>query len=291
MTNLIRPAGSEDINAICSLLHTKMNNRIPVDRWRKLMTYHWLNDKPDFGRVVESDGQILGFCGMVYADRMVGITTAGRRKERIVSMSSWYLDKSLRGKGLGRDMLIASISDPMLTYATLTNSPRPLAIQEAVGLRVLEDHRHLWKKTSTSKPSLDLIDNLEIITARVEDYERTLLADMAEQPVVPCLLTVNDKQTLMFFSIKRKAADILWFDLMYAGDLALFSAHAQKLANALLPAGPAVLAADGRFVQPEREDAIRESLPVARYFKSERVAAHEIDHLYSELQLLDLKLD
>ena len=56
MSAQIRAAETRDVEAICTLLHTKMNSRIPVDRWRQLMTYQWLREKPDFGRVVESNG-------------------------------------------------------------------------------------------------------------------------------------------------------------------------------------------------------------------------------------------
>ena len=91
----VRPATRRDIDAICSLLHSKMNSRIPEARWRQLMTYQWLAEKPDFGRVVESDGRVLGFCGMVYADRLIGDKADDLTEERIVSMSSWYLDLSL----------------------------------------------------------------------------------------------------------------------------------------------------------------------------------------------------
>ncbi len=285
----VRAAAEADIDGICALLHSKMNAKLPLERWRKLMTYQWLEDKPDFGRVVVSDDQVLGFCGMVYSDRLVGSVEAGLRSERMVSMSSWYLDRSLRGMGLGRDMLASSIADPMMTYATLTNSPKPLAIQDAVGLRVLEDHRYLWRKKSSS--SHDLLTDVPTICDLVPPHEQVILKDMSSQPLTPFLLRADSRDNLLFFSIKRKAEHITWYDLMYASDYKHFSVHAQYLADALLPESPAVLAADGRFVTDATADAMREVLPVPRYFKSERVQPHEVDHLYSELQLLDLKLD
>ena len=289
MKPFVRAAVAADIDGICHLLHNKMNSKIPVERWRNLMTYKWLDAKPDFGRIVESDGTVLGFCGMVYSDRWLGASAAERRVERMVSMSSWYLDRSLRGMGLGSEMLSSSIADPMMTYATLTNSPKPLAIQEVVGLRVLEDHRYLWRKTS--KQSVQLEKQPEVIRNLVLEHEQVLLDDMASQPLSPYLFQTDGVNNLLFFSIKRKAEHVVWYDLMYASDLNHFSDNAQHLANALLPDSPAVLAADGRFVTVPVSDATREQLPVPRYFKSERVAPHEVDHLYSELQLLDLKLD
>ena len=289
MKPFVRAAVAADIEGICQLLHNKMNSKIPVERWRKLMTYEWLDVKPDFGRIVESDGSVLGFCGMVYSDRLLGATAAERRLERMVSMSSWYLDRSLRGMGLGSEMLSASISDPMMTYATLTNSPKPLAIQEAVGLRVLEDHRYLWRKKSMQSLKLETLP--EAIRNVVPEHEQVLLTDMASQPLSPYLFQADGVDNLLFFSVKRKAEHIVWYDLMYASDLNHFSVNAQHLADALLPDSPAVLAADGRFVTEPAANATRELLPVPRYFKSERVAPREVDHLYSELQLLDLKLD
>ena len=291
MSAHVRLAMASDADAICSLLHEKMNSKIPVSRWQNLMRYQWLDDKPDFGRVVESDGQILGFCGMVYADRLIGDARTGLRKERIVSMSSWYLDKSLRGKGLGRDMLASAIEDRSLTYATLTNSRKPLGIVEALGFKVLEDHRYLWRKTGESDAAVSVIEDVAEVRSYAEPHQIQLLDDMEGLPLAPMLLQYRDRQALMFFSIKQKSADVTWFDLMYASDPELFVSCAQSLANRLLPDRPAVLAADGRFFRRPPSGIKAEQLPVARYFISESVEPHELDNLYSELQLLDLKLD
>ncbi len=288
MNAYVRSANESDIEGICDLLHRKMNSKIPPERWRNLMTYKWLEDKPDFGQLVDCDGEVLGFCGMVYSDRVLGNAQTGYRTVRMVSMSSWYLDRSLRGMGLGRDMLAAAIADPTMTYATLTNSPKPLAIQDSVGLRVLEDHRYVWKKQSSR--SHNLVTDVTAIKDMVPTHEQVILNDMSSQPLTPVLLPADGCNNLLFFSIKRKAEHITWYDLMYATDYKHFSAHAPMIADALLPDIPSVLAADGRFVS-DSTDATRAELPVPRYFKSERVEPYEVDHLYSELQLLDMKLD
>jgi len=290
VSGVVRAAEASDAEGICSLLHSKMNPKIPIELWRRLMTYKWLDEKPDFGRVVEADGQILGYCGMVYSDRLIGDANH-MRPERMVSMSSWYLDKSLRGQGLGRDMLISSISDPTLTYVILTNSSKPLAIVKALGFQVLEDHRYVWRKSDSSHAGVGIIKDVESIKARINSNQQKLIDDMHGYALTPLLVELDAQQSLLFFSIKRKAEDVLWYDLMYASDQALFANCAQVLANQLLPSTAAVLASDGRFVQQPPPGIVSERLPVGRHYISERVARNEIDHLYSELQLLDLKLD
>jgi predicted N-acetyltransferase YhbS len=290
MSAVIRPAGPGDVAAICALLHEQMNAKIAPARWRRLMTYDWLAEKPDLGRVVEENGRILGYVGMVYADRDVD-----GRAERIVNICAWYLDKSLRGTGLGRQMMAEATADSALSYDIMTSSKNTFAILEAVGYRVLDDHRYVWRKTGAVDAALTVIDEPDAIRARVSTGERKLLDDMAGLPATPLLIEADGASSLLFFSIKRKGADVTWFDLLHASDRALFAAQAQALADAVLPEGPAVLAADCRFV-PDASvgappGAAREPLPVPRFFKTGRLAPHEIDHLYTELQLLDLKLD
>ncbi len=292
MSAFIRPAESRDIDAICTLLHTKMNARIPVDRWRHLMTYQWLDDKPDFGRVVESDGKVLGYIGLIYSDRILSTVEGGQRTERFVSMTSWYLDKSLRGRGLGKGLMAATIDDPAnKTFTQFTNSPKPMAIVAALGFDVLDEYRYHWKKTGLPDSRLVVIDSRELMLARANSVQRQLLVDMNVMPIVPLWLEFGSRQALVFFSIKYKGENVLWYDLLYTSDPELFTDCAQSLTNQLLPDTPSVLATDSRLVKPPEGEVVRERLPVSRHFMSDTVRPHEIDHLYSELQLLDLKLD
>jgi len=286
MSAVIRPAGAGDVDAVCALLHEKMNAKIAVERWRRLMTYEWLADKPDLGRVVEAGGRILGYVGMVYADRDVG-----GRSERTVNICAWYLDKSLRGEGLGTRMMADATADPAMSYDIMTSSKNTLGILDAVGYRALDDHRYVWRKAAKAAAGLSILDDPAAIRAQVGPGKARLLDDMTGLPASPLLIEAAGAQALLFFSIKRKGADVIWFDLLHTSDRALFAAHAQAVADAILPDGPAVLAADCRFVEGSATGAERQGLPVPRFYKTERLAPHEIDHLYTELQLLDLKLD
>ena len=96
---------------------------------------------------------------------------------------------------------------------------------------------------------------------------------------------------LLVFSVSLKGADIETWDVLHTSDRSFLDRHGAALAGALLPAGPAVLAADRRFVDGPAPGAAAEPLPSPRLYKSPRLAPHEIDHLYNELQLLELKLD
>lgn len=291
MSTVIRAAGPADVDGICQLLHTKMNSKFSVERWSRLMSYPWLAEKPDFGKVVESDGQILGYTGLIYSDRMIGNPQSGFRKERFASMSSWYLDKSLRGRGLGKGMLLATMENLDQTFTIFTNSSKPIGIVKALGYQVLDDRRYHWHKTGLASEAITLIRDFDSIVLRASDIQRQILEDMRSMPVTPVFLETDGRQALLFFSIKSKGEDVLWFDLLYTSDPELFTDCAQSLADTLLPDTPSVLAADSRLIKPPPADTFCQHLPVERHYLSKTVAPQEIDFLYSELQLLDLKLD
>jgi len=291
MSTVIRAAGPDDVAGICTLLHTKMNAKFSIERWGRLMSYPWMDDKPDYGVVVESDGQILGYTGLIYSERMIGDEQRGFRQERFASMSSWYLDKSLRGRGLGKGMLLATMEDASQTYTIFTNSSKPIGIVKALGYQVLDDRRYHWHKSGDASSGIVVTQDVDRIFTQATDIQKQILTDMRDMPVTPVQVGFNGRHALMFFSIKSKGEDVLWFDLLYTSDAALFTASAPLLANSLLPDAPSVLAADSRLIETPPEGTVCEHLPVERHYLSKTVEPRDIDFLYSELQLLDLKLD
>jgi predicted N-acetyltransferase YhbS len=132
MSVVVRPATEADADAICAFLHQQMNRRIAPERWRRLMRYPWLAEKPDLGRVAVDGARVAGYVGMVHADRAIG----GRR-ERIVNICAWYLDRDYRGRGLGFELMRAATEDEGRSYTILTSSAKTLRLLDAVGYRVL----------------------------------------------------------------------------------------------------------------------------------------------------------
>jgi len=282
----VRPAVASDIETVCRLLHEQMNRRLLPERWRRITSYGWLEHKPDFGRVVDDGGRIVGFVGSVYADREI----RGRR-ERVVSMSSWYLDKAYRGQGLGFELMGSATADESMTYTMITVSPRNLAMLPKLGYRILDHDRHVWSASGRPAAGLEIEQDVARILARVDPTQRRMLRDHALLPVRPIFISAAGGSCLAVFSVKKKGEDVTYFDAMHLSDPEFFAAHAQAIADTLLPPGKAVLAVDRRLLAGHKADGIVESIPVARYYKSQRLAPSEVDNLYSELLLLDLKLD
>lgn len=291
----IRPARAGDIDAICALLHTGMNSKIAVERWRKLMTYPWLADKPDLGRVVDDGGTIRGYVGMVYADRAAAAAdryTSESATERVVNICAWYLAKEARGGGLGHALMADATADPAQSYDIMTSSAKTVSILDKIGYRILDDRKYVWGSTAAGvkKNALTLETDRVRILPSVSSAERKILEDMAPYNVLPVLAAADRERHLILFTVAKKGEDVTWYDVLYTGDAHFLGRHAQALADALLPDARAQLGADARFVI-EPAGGRAEKLPVPRFYKTSRVQAADVDHLYTELQLLNLKLD
>ena len=281
---IIRPAHAGDIEPVALLLHEQMNRKIAPGRWRRLMTYDWMADKPNLGFVAEAAGRIVGYVGAVYSDRQV----AGK-SERLVNICAWYLEKAHRGAGAGERLMAEATANPDWHYNIMTSSSRTLEILGRVGYRVLDDTRHDWQRDGGA--ALALERDPARIAEGATDIERKILADHARLPVTPVLVQDAGRRVLAVFSVTKKGDDRPWCDLLYVGDTALMG-NGQALANAILPSDDAVLSADARFcgeVQPA--GARQVTLPVPRFVKSSSLSGAAVDHLYTELQLMGLKLD
>lgn len=282
----VRPATLADLDAVADLLHFKMDAKIPVERWRRLMTYGWLADKPDLGRVVDWDGRIAGFVGMVLSDRAIG-----GRTERIVDVSSWYLEKDLRGRGLGAGLMQAVLEDESRTYCTMTPSPLRMHIFRGVGFETLDDCRVTWTCGGSSSAVLAIERDEAAIRAAAGPVARRMIDEHAGLGVSWVLASAGNDDCLLAFSVVRKGAGVETWDLLHTADRGFLAAHGQALADTLLPAdAPAALVADGRFVDGKAPGGTVEPLGTPRLYRSPTLAPQQIDNLYNELQLLQLKL-
>ena len=90
--------------------------------------------------------------------------------------------------------------------------------------------------------------------------------------------------------VKLKGDDIAHHEILHAGDRQLFARHVHAYANAVLPREKAVLSLDSRFVAPGTRADRTAPLEISRYFRPYDLEAADIDFLYSEVLLLDLKL-
>jgi hypothetical protein len=278
MNARIRPARREDRAAVVELLHTRMNTRIPRERWALLFDYSWRPaDAPDFGRVLDADGEIVGYLGATYVDRL-----QGGERVRICNMSSWYLLREHRGRGHGRAMVLDLAADPEVTYTDVTATPQVHGMLLAhAGFAVLDRERWILRRAPEQVGGSILRDADE--TAELRHHRgltdvRFLRAEVGGEA---CTLALQ---------VKKKGVDIAYHQVLHVDSPEVLARHAGAIAAALLQDEPAVLAIDCRLVPVRPAGAESEAIPQPRLYKSRRLSRERIDNLYTEVLLLDQKL-
>lgn len=277
----VRPAGDGDVEPAASFLHRQMNPKIPPERWRRILDDPWRPPGLERGWLVEDAGRIVGFMATIYSDRP---TRLGSR--RFCDLGAWYLERAYRGTGIGDALLRAGMDRSDTTYVTLTARRATGRRIRALGFRILDEQRELFSPRSPPRPEpLRLLDASQLL----DRDARRRLRDHQNLGLRAAIVGGAGEAALVLLQVKRKGEDVLHHDLLHCSDPAILLNHAQALADLLVRDG--VLAVDSRFLGPTGGGGQPEPIPLARWFRpADGVEACDVDLLYNETLLLDLKL-
>jgi GNAT superfamily N-acetyltransferase len=284
MNVVVRPAEAGDIEAVCDLLFDNMSAKISKARWRNLLDYPWRPLDAPRGCVAMDGARAVGFLGLVTADRPLDGAV-----HRACNICAWYMLKSYRGRGIGRRIQEASIADAALTYTILTATAATGRAFGASGFRVLDGERYILRRAAAARRTLDIIDDVDRIAPLLDQPARRILEDHRPYNLRHLLFQSSESACYLVLQVKRKGDDIDYHEVLHASDAGFLAENAQGIANLLLASDSAVFAFDKRFV-PRAAPFESEAMRLPRWYRSHTVRPGAIDHLYSEIVLLDLKL-
>lgn len=286
MTAEVRCVRPEDAPEICDFLHVHMSSRISREKWQRILApYPWRVPGSDLGCVAVDGRRIVGFFGVMHTTRDVNGARA-----RIANLTTWFLLKPYRGTGIGMPMFRSVAGDPKITYTNFTSDWPILRIFDRLDFGVLDDRRYVWQRHGSEGRKIDVVRDRDAVRAALAPAGRTLVDDHAEFNVAIYLLRAAEGTCLVMLAVMMKGADIAYHEVLHLSDRAVFARHAQEFANDILPETKALLAVDARLLHGTTPDGTSVPLQVPRYFKSARLAPWQVDFLYSEVILLDLKL-
>ncbi|MEE2950303.1 MAG: hypothetical protein VYD57_03490 [Pseudomonadota bacterium] len=290
MSAVVRPAGEADIEPVAALLHEKMNAKIAPECWRLLLDYPWRPKGVERGWLVEDAGRIVGFMGTIYSDRP---TRLGPR--RFCDLSSWFLLADYRGDGTGDRLLRSGMARPGVTYQTMTARRATGRKIRALGFSILDATRSLFSPDPT-RPPFTVIDEPEMIRQRLTPEERDVFDAHRGLAIHQALVGVGDPKAdggrgiWLLWQRKLKGDAIAYHDVLHASDAAYLSAEASAIAASMVSGERGVLSIDTRFMNPRDDQGTVETIPLARWYRSPDLSPGDIDHLFSEVLLLDQKL-
>ncbi len=247
-----------------------------ADGWQALLDGRWARRGDPFAVTVRDGARLLGVLGLVTARRHGGWISS--------NMTSWYVDKSLRGQGVGSGMLELATSDPAVTVTNLSSARAAVPVVERAGFSVLDAQRCIWRASGASGLPTEPLQS-----ATLPAQTRRVLADHEGLRLRPVAVRTPDGTCALLIAEQQKHDAYVTHEVMHLSDRALFARHARGIADAVLPESGAVLSVDSRFVMDGAEPDAVEDIPIARFFKGSQDPV-QVDALYSEIVLLNMKL-
>ncbi|MCB8836733.1 hypothetical protein [Aurantimonas sp. VKM B-3413] len=283
MSAVVRPAGDGDIDTVAALLHERMNRRIAPERWRLILDYPWRPADMERGWLVEDRGQVVGFMATIYSDRDVGGAT-----RRFCDLSSWYLLADYRGDGTGDVLLRSGMARPEVTYHTMTARRATGRKIRALGFSILDQSRSLYRPREMRRPFASITepgairDRLAPPDRRTFDLHRGFDIHQA---------IIGDNGVWLVWQRKLKGEAVAYHEILHCSDPGFLSAHAAEIADTIVSRESGVLAVDSRWIRAGDDPGEVETIPLARWYRpAAGVQAGDVDHLFSEVILLDQKL-
>ena len=289
MSAQVRPALQSDADAVAVFLNRHMNAKIPVERWRRLFYLPWSTpaDASDYGRVAISRGEVVGFAGRIFSERIID-----GRPELIGNLNSWYMRKDHRKGRVGLKVHYELLENRgRATLMTFSIAERTKAIYDRWGFAMLDRYRWLWHRNPAAPAdTIEVVTDRAAIEREVDANQQQMLHDHRDADVWPALIRSSAGDCLAVLTSKRKQHDVLFLDVLHLSRPDIFESSAMQVANLLLEDDQSVVAVDSRFLSETPPGAERVTIPVPRRYISDTLEPRSIDHLYSELVLLNLKL-
>ena len=254
-----------------------------IEGWRRLVAGRWAGPEGRYAVTVRDGGRLVGVLGLVYAHRE---TSEGRRTT--ADMTSWYVLKEYRGQGVGGQMMALATSEPDVTVTNFSSAKAAVSVLERAGLEVLDRERLVWHPSGA--PKLTVYEDPLRLGSRLGPKETRVISDHAGLNLRPVAVETPDGLCVMVLYPQKKHDDYVTHEIMYLADQPFFARHATRIAASVLPSRAAILSLDRRFAAPGiQPDEVRE-FATPRFCQKGLLHPSEIDMLYSECVLLDIKI-
>jgi hypothetical protein len=287
---IIRKARGDDFERVCPLLLGFKDSQLKEEHWRQLFVDHSGLQNDHFGWVLAEGDDVVGFVGTIFSERTIRGGTV-----RLCNINSWIVKQEYRTHSLA--LFAKVIADSSVTLTNLSPSPHALKVTEKLGFTVIDKSERIILPVITPR---SFMDRCEILT-EPRAVEGALKGEclqffrdhqlpfnyhvLLRTQVGDCYLMMNRSYKTIRGSLRLPFARV-----HHIGAPDIFLRHLEKLVVRVAASLKVVaMIVDGRMLQ--------ETVPWHSFkrpgeerkvaFRSKRLAAEDIDGLYTEAVLLN----
>ncbi|WP_448206890.1 hypothetical protein [Azospirillum sp. sgz302134] len=278
----IRAVEPRDFDAICDLVGRHFD-RLTRDEWQRLFKYQWTGSSSNHGLVIDAQGSIVGFVGMLYSDRIID-----GRVERFCNLTSLCVDSAYRA--MTPLLIMASARQRDTTITCLTPCPIVCKIMEKAGLTLLDTERMFIPPVANLRGLARGFLRFETDPARIrpqlDEAQRQILDDHLPYGCVPVLARRGDRRCLLIVK-RRKRFNVPVSEILHASDPDFLSDHIEAIGWRLMPLQKTLLISCSRRLFGKAVP-LGYGLKRKGFFRSRTVTREHIDNLYSEIVVLPI---
>jgi len=286
----IREARADDFERVYPLLVEFENPHLETEHWRQLFIDHSGLQNGHFGWVLVDGDDIVGFVGTIFGER-----TIRRKAVRFCNCSSWIVKPAYRAHSLALHAKV--ISDESVTVTNLSPTAQVLKLLEKLGFTLMDKSERIILPVVTQRT---FMDRCEILTrpSAVQDalngenlrffrdhqlpFNRHVLLRSAAGD---CYVMMNRTLKTIGGGLRLPFARV-----HYIGAPEFFVRHLEKLVVRVAASLKVVaMIVDDRMLQGTVpwHSFMRPGGERKAAFRSDGLAAEDIDGLYTEAVLLN----
>jgi hypothetical protein len=275
----LQPITDGDVQAVAEFLHAQLNERVSVASWRAAMTPAW-SAGPNHGFHLRVDGAVVGAYLALYSQRVID-----GQSEQFCNLAAWCVLERYRFSSVR--LLKALLAQPGFHFTDFSPSGNVIALNRRLGFTDLDTATDLVPNLPwpTRPGRARLTSDPGTIERSLTGDDRSVYLDHAAAPGVHHLLISSDGRHchVMFRRDRRKNLP-LFASLVHVTDPSLLRQEWHRVTRRLLVrhALPVTLA-ERRITGFRPWLSVKLAAPRPKMYRSDRLSAAQIDHLYSEL--------
>ena len=280
----LRAIGQEDVGSIARFLSTHLNTRVPPDRWRPVLEPPWASAAPNRGfQLVDPEG-VVGAYVAVYSQREIAGSTV-----RFCNLAAFCVREDQRAHSLR--LIRPLLAQPGFVFTDLSPSGAVVDLDRRLGFRPLDTATRLVVNVPrTPGRGIRISSDPAVVRETLQGADAAIHRDHADAPAAHHVVVTSgaDYAYVVYRRDRRRGRRLFASPLFAGGDRDLLRAQWGALCGHFLTRGrlPFTLA-EARVLGFEPPRGVQLAHPRPKMLKGDGVAPEDVDHLYSELALLE----
>ena len=258
------------------------------DQWRLIFEYQWPREETYCGLALKDGDQTVGFLGMIFSRRRIN-----GKIEKFCNLTNWYVQEQHRSRAISLLLPLFAMRDHTIT--DLTPSRKVYQIQKKLGFKDLDDRGRVLlpfgrRLFGPKSPPVHIFHEPSQIKQKLAGEHLIIFNDHLNYPCSHLLAVAEDRYCYIIYA-KQKNKRLTYAHVHFISDPDFFSLVYRDIRQSIIAASNACyILIESRFVRDL-------SLPISfslsfrapKQYLSSTLKPEQIDNLYSEILLLNLR--